>query len=148
MSGVVGSDEGGSIREYRNVSIDTALRGIPTWLFVVIVPIAAVVAVLVTALVSGDGGGSATGRSAAAADTVYIKNFSFSPNPITVKAGAAITVINEDNTTHTFTANKGSFDTGDLGSGQRGSVTIARVGTYAYHCEIHPFMKATLQVSP
>ena len=113
----------------------------------VIVPLAAGIAVLVTVSVSGDGGGGATVRSAAA-DTVVIKNFSFSPNPITVKAGTPITVINDDNTTHTFTADNGAFDTGDLNSGQRRSLTVDRAGTYPYHCEIHPFIKATLRVSP
>ena len=130
------------------MSSDSALRRIPTWLIVVVVPLVAGIAVLVTVLVSGDGGGGATARSAAAANTVDIKNFSFSPNLITVKTGTPITVINDDNTTHTFTANNGAFDTGDLNSGQRGSVTVARAGTFAYHCEIHPFMKATLRVSP
>jgi plastocyanin len=130
------------------VNSDIAFRRIPTWLIVVIVPVVAGIAVLVTVLVSGDGGGGTTVRSAVAADTVDIKNFSFSPNPITVKAGTAITVVNDDNVTHTFTANKGAFDTGDLNGGQRGSVTVDRAGAYAYHCEIHPFMKATLRVSP
>lgn len=126
---------------------DTALSRIPTWLVAVIVPVVAGIAVLITVLVSGDGGGNATGRSAGTANTVDIKNFSFSPSPITVKAGAAITVVNDDNSTHTFTANKGAFNTGDLDSGQRGSVTVARAGTYAYHCEIHPFMKGTVRVA-
>ena len=123
----------------------TALRRVPTWAVVAIVPVVALIAVLVTDAWSGNG--SATG-SAATADTVAIKNYTFSPNPITVKAGAPITVVNDDNVTHTLSANGGAFNTGDLGSGRRASVTTASAGTYAYHCEIHTFMTGTVRVSP
>jgi hypothetical protein len=59
----------------------TAFRRVPTWAVVAIVPVIAVIALLVTDVWSGNG--SATG-SAAAADTVDIKDFSFSPKRITV----------------------------------------------------------------
>ena len=127
---------------------DGALGRIPMWLIVLIVPALAGIAVLVTAVVSGDGGTATAGSGAPAADTVNIKNFAFEPNPFTVKAGQPITVVNDDNVTHTFTANQGAFDTGDINSGRRSDVTIARAGTYAYHCDVHPFMKATVRVSP
>ena len=129
------------------VNTDAALGRIPTWLLVVIVPALAVVAVVVTYFVSDVQQGTQSG-SAAAPDTVIIKNFSFSPKPITVKAGATITVINDDNTTHTLTANNGAFNTGDLGGGRRGSVTVDQPGTYRYHCTVHPFMTGTAHVSP
>ena len=123
----------------------TALRRVPTWAVVAIVPVVAVIAVFMTNVLSGNGG--ATAQSATTPDTVNIKNFSFSPNPITVRAGAPITVVNDDNVTHTFTANGGAFDTGDLGSDHRDRVTVQRAGTYAFHCEIHTFMTGTLRVS-
>jgi plastocyanin len=129
------------------VSTETALRRIPMWLLVVIVPAAAVIAVVITNFVASDQQG-ATAGSAAAPDTVVIKNFSFSPKPLTVTTGSTITVINDDSTAHTFTANNGAFDTGDVGGGQRGRVTVDRAGTFAYHCEIHPFMTGTARVSP
>jgi len=122
----------------------TAFRHLPTWVVVAIVPIVAVIALLVTDVWSGNG--SATG-SAAAADTVDIKDFSFSPKRITVKAGQAITVANQDNVTHTLTANGGAFNTGDLGSGRSDRITSTSAGTYAYHCEIHTFMTGTVRVS-
>ena len=112
---------------------------------VAIVPVVAVIAVFMTNVLSGNGG--ATAQSATTPDTVNIKNFSFSPNPITVRAGAPITVVNDDNVTHTFTANGGAFNTGDLGSDHRDRVTVQRAGTYAFHCEIHPFMTGTVRVS-
>jgi len=129
------------------VSTAAALRRTPTWLFVVIVPAVAVIAVVVTNFVSDSPQGTTAG-SATAPDTVVIKNFSFSPKPLTVTTGSTITVINDDSTAHTFTANNGAFNTGDVGGGQRGRVTVDRVGTFAYHCEIHPFMTGTARVSP
>ena len=128
------------------VNTGAALGRIPTWLLVVIVPALVVVAVVVTYFVSDVRQG--TQSAAAAPDTVVIKDFSFSPKPITVKVGSTITVINDDNTTHTLTANNGAFNTGDLGSGRRGSVTVDRAGTYRYHCTIHPFMTGTARVTP
>jgi plastocyanin len=129
------------------VNTGAGLGRIPTRLLAVIVPVVAVVAVVVTNFVSEDQQGTQSG-SAAAPDTVVIKNFSFSPKPITVKIGSTITVINDDNTTHTLTADDGAFNTGDLGGGQRGSVTVDRAGTYRYHCTIHTFMTGTARVTP
>ena len=134
-------------RDDEVVNTRAALGRIPTWLLVVIVPAVAVIAVVVTNFVSEDQPGAQSG-SAAAPDTVVIKNFSFAPKPVTVKAGSTITVINDDNTTHTLTADNGAFNTGDVGGGRRGSVTVNRVGTYRYHCMIHPFMTGTARVSP
>ena len=65
-----------------------------------------------------------------------------------MKAGSTITVINDDNTTHTLTANNGAFDTGDVGAGQDGRITVDRAGTFAYHCTIHTFMTGTPRVTP
>jgi plastocyanin len=128
------------------VRTDTPLGRLRTWVIVLLVPAIAGIAILVTAGVSGDWSSAPPGS--VPADTVDIKNFSFSPNPITVKAGHTITVVNDDGVTHTLTANGGAFDTGNLSSGKRGHVTVARTGSYAYHCEIHPFMRATVEIAP
>jgi plastocyanin len=129
------------------MSTEAAVRRVPTWLLVAIVPVVFVIAIVVTNVVSSDQHGTAIG-SAAAPDTVVIKNFSFSPKPITVKTGSTITVINDDNTTHTLTANNGAFDSGDVGGGQDGRITVDRAGTFAYHCTIHTFMTGTARVTP
>jgi plastocyanin len=129
------------------VNTDLAIRRVPTWLLVVVVPAVALIAVLVTGFGPAQGGG-ATAGSGTAANTVAIKNFVFSPNPITVKTGTTLTVVNNDSITHTFTANAGAFNTGDLPGGRSAHVPLDRPGTYAYHCQIHTFMKATVRVSP
>ena len=86
-------------------------------------------------------------RPAPRAATVSIKNFAFSPKTLTVKAGAKVTVKNKDGTTHTFTADKGAFDTGDIDGGSSAKVTVKKPGTYAYHCNIHSSMHGTLKAT-
>ena len=78
---------------------------------------------------------------------VVIKNFSFKPANITIKRGTKVRWINKDSTAHTATANNGrSFDSGRLGKGQRYLHTFKSVGKKRYHCEIHPFMRASVVV--
>jgi plastocyanin len=79
--------------------------------------------------------------------SVTIKNLAFSPKTLNVKAGAKVTVKNKDGTTHTFTANKGAFDTGDIDGGSSATITVKKPGTYAYHCNIHNFMKGTIKAT-
>jgi plastocyanin len=86
--------------------------------------------------------GSASGGSG---DAVTIDNFKFSPATLTVTAGTRITVTNDDSTAHTATADDGnSFDTGTLDPGASRTIAVPKAGSYAYHCSIHPFMKATI----
>ena len=48
---------------------------------------------------------------------------------------------------HTATADSGnSFDTGNIDPGSSATFTLSKVGTYSYHCSIHPFMHGTLTV--
>ena len=77
---------------------------------------------------------------------VTIKGFAFSPKTLKVKAGAKVKVTNKDGTTHTFTANKGAFDTGDIDGGATAQITVDRPGSYSYFCDIHQYMKGTIHV--
>jgi plastocyanin len=79
--------------------------------------------------------------------TVVIKNFRFKPAHITIKRGTRVRWINKDPHPHTATANNGrSFDSGRLGKGQSYTHTFKSAGKKAYHCEIHPFMRASVVV--
>ncbi len=89
--------------------------------------------------------GATTPRAKSA--TVSIKNLAFSPKTLPVKAGAKVRVKNKDGTAHTFTANKGAFDTGDIDGGSSATITVKKPGTYAYHCNIHTFMKGTIKAT-
>jgi plastocyanin len=79
--------------------------------------------------------------------TVSIKNFAFDPPNTTVSAGTTVTWVNNDQVPHTATANDGAFDSGTLQPGQSYSFKFDKAGTYAYHCNIHPYMTGTVTVS-
>jgi plastocyanin len=92
--------------------------------------------------------GNATTGNATTGTVITIKDFAFSPTPLKAKAGATITVKNNDGTTHTFSANDNSFDTGEIAGGASATVTLpAKAGTVAYHCNIHSSMKGSIQVT-
>ncbi|MGH3855512.1 MAG: cupredoxin domain-containing protein [Pseudonocardiaceae bacterium] len=92
-------------------------------------------------------GGSAAGGAPAAPNTIVIKNFTFMPASLTVAPGTKVTVINEDQATHTVTASDKSFDTGHISGGQRTELTApSKPGTYPYMCSIHQYMMGTLIV--
>jgi plastocyanin len=109
------------------------------------------------ALVACSSGGSSTSSPAAtgatsgggaSSDAITIHNFAFSPATVTVAPGATVTVTNKDQVTHTLSATKGTFDTGDIAAGQTKTFTAPRTpGTYSYYCMIHQYMTGTLVVS-
>ena len=76
-----------------------------------------------------------------------IKNFSFSPTPLAVKAGQTVSITNNDSTDHTATDNGGAFDTGHIAPGTTKTVTLTTPGTYHFHCNIHPTMTGEIDVS-
>ena len=80
-------------------------------------------------------------------NAVSIVNMSFSPSSITVSAGTTVKWTNNDNMTHTVTADDASFDSGNITSGSSSSKTFSTVGTYKYHCTIHPSMTGTVVVN-
>jgi plastocyanin len=76
-----------------------------------------------------------------------VEDFSFQPARLEVKAGTTVTWTNQGQVIHTVTAEDGSFDSGEIDAGAKGSITFSRPGTYAYHCTPHPFMKGVIVVS-
>ncbi len=76
--------------------------------------------------------------------------FAFSPASLTIKAGTTVTWKNTTTVPHTVTSDDGkSFDSGSskpIAPGGTFSFTFTTAGTFAYHCTIHPFMKATIIV--
>ena len=84
---------------------------------------------------------------------VTIKNFEFSTSVLNVKVGTTVVWENQDSFLHDITsdAREGSevgqlFDI-DLESGMSGEYIFIEEGEYAYHCDIHPTMKAKIIVS-
>lgn len=83
---------------------------------------------------------------AAADGSVTITDFKFTPETITVNEGDTVTWTNEGPTPHTATAEDGSFDTGNLDTGESGSATFTQAGTIAYICTPHPAMTGKVVV--
>lgn len=90
-----------------------------------------------------------------ATDKVTIKNFAFDPSVITVKAGTTVTWTNQDAVPHQVASDPHPTHTDLPGlvsdsfvQGQTYSFTFVKVGTFGYHCHIHPSMKGTVIVTP
>jgi plastocyanin len=88
-----------------------------------------------------------TGDEATGDATVVAQDFTFTV-PDSVAAGATVTFDNQDSAPHTMTADDDAFDSGNVTGGSQGEVTApSEAGDYAFHCEIHPNMTATLTVA-
>lgn len=85
-----------------------------------------------------------------AGNAVAIKNFAFAPAALTVKAGTKVTWTNQDSDAHTVTSagSGGPLSSPALDTGGTFSFTFTEAGTYRYLCTIHPFMTATVTVTP
>jgi len=81
---------------------------------------------------------------AATADA-EISNFSFSPAPA-IHVGDPLRWTNKDGTSHTITADDGSFSSPSIASQGMFAHTFNDPGTVAYHCAIHPSMKGSVTV--
>lgn len=77
---------------------------------------------------------------------VTIADFHFSPSSTTIHVGDTIMWSNSGPSSHTATARNGSFNTGILKKGESASHAFTQPGTYAYVCQIHPFMHGTITV--
>jgi plastocyanin len=76
-----------------------------------------------------------------------MQNMSFSVASLTVKAVTSVTWTNNDNVTHTVTADDNSFNSGDITAGHSYTKTFSVQGTFPYHCIYHSMMKATVIVN-
>lgn len=77
--------------------------------------------------------------------TVVIEHYGFNPKRIVVPQGATVTWTNRDGVRHNATI-IGQWTTGTILSGQTGSITAAKAGTFEYKCTVHPDMHGTLVV--
>jgi plastocyanin len=72
----------------------------------------------------------------------------FIPANALATAGSRITWVNKDYVAHTATATDGSFDTEVVDPLESKSLVINEVGRIAYYCDIHPWMQASLTMTP
>jgi plastocyanin len=84
--------------------------------------------------------------SAATPTDAMISNFSFAPDPVTIPVGGTVKWTNDDNATHTVTADDGSFDSGFKSLHGTFTQTFTKAGSVAYHCNVHAGMHGTVIV--
>jgi plastocyanin len=82
---------------------------------------------------------------------VAIKLFQYQPGRIQVRAGTAVTWVNEDQIFHTVTADvpeqkSGGFNAALDGKGKTFSFIFSQLGTYSYYCERHEHMRGEIEV--
>lgn len=77
------------------------------------------------------------------------QTWAFRPAQLAVKVGTKLTWTNSGAVAHTVTADQaGVFDSGSVDPKASFTFTFSAPGTFAYHCTFHPWMKATVTVSP
>jgi plastocyanin len=80
---------------------------------------------------------------------VSIRNFTFSPSVLRVRSGATVTWVNDETQVglaHTSTSDNAGWDSGFLAPGESYSRAFNSAGQFAYHCEPHPTMRASIIV--
>ncbi len=75
--------------------------------------------------------------------------YSFNPPALTVPKGTTVTWTNNSDGSHTVTSDTNAFTASTtFKEAQTFQMVFATAGTYAYHCTIHSYMKATIIVTP
>lgn len=96
-----------------------------------------------------DGGGGGDGGGSTAKVTIH--DFAFDPNTLSGAAGEtlSIEITNEDSAEHSFTLDDDSASQ-DFEGGESGTVEVTlpdEAGSLGWHCQYHPAMTGTIQVS-
>ena len=92
--------------------------------------------------------GGPTTWAQAADNEVKIDSFTFAPQRVTVKAGATVTWINDDDIPHTVASSSKVFKSKVLDTEDKFSFTFTAPGTYEYFCSLHPHMTGAIVVEP
>jgi plastocyanin len=79
-------------------------------------------------------------------NTVFIKNFMFSPMALTVRTGSTVTWKNLDGEPHTVVNDAGMFRSAALDQNDTYHFKFDKPGVYKVFCGIHPTMKETITV--
>lgn len=74
-------------------------------------------------------------------------SFGFSPATLTILPGTTVTWKNMSSAPHTVTSDDGqTFDSGTIAPGGSYTFKFAVAGSYPYHCNIHPYMRAVVNL--
>ena len=76
------------------------------------------------------------------------EKYSFQPGTLNIKVGTQVIWTNTSDASHTVTSDAGAFNTtSPIAKGQTFMFLFTQAGTFKYHCNIHPYMVATITVS-
>jgi plastocyanin len=73
-------------------------------------------------------------------------HYAFTPDATSVSVGDTVTWTNKSDAPHTVTSDSGAFGSPAEQQNQTFSFTFNTPGTFAYHCNIHPYMHGTITV--
>ena len=121
----------------------------------------ATVATLILAACGAGGGGTtpsptATSQPTATATAAVAKlqiieqngKYAFSPATLMITKGTTVQWTNMSDAPHTVTSDSNAFSTtSNLSQNQTFMFTFNTAETFAYHCNIHSYMKATITVT-
>jgi len=79
---------------------------------------------------------------------ISISNFSFEPGTIEIRAGQAVTWVNDDGAPHAVAYEDGSAGARSLAPGESFTRVFERAGSYDYHCSFHSYMTGRVVVRP
>jgi plastocyanin len=85
-------------------------------------------------------------RVATQAVRVRVIDFAFRPRNLTIDRGTVVRWVNRGDRPHTTTSNTSLWNH-TLAPGETFSRRFRRMGTFAYHCSIHPQMTARVIVT-
>jgi plastocyanin len=77
---------------------------------------------------------------------IVVKDFMFTPNSLTIKAGSSVTWANLDDEPHNVVSDAGLFRSGAMDTNESFSFKFDKPGTYHFTCSIHPRMVGTIVV--
>jgi plastocyanin len=96
-----------------------------------------------------DGGPSSRAGSDCGTATVEIGDFTFEPATLRIDRCTEVAWHNGHDQAHTSSADQGArWSTGNIAPGETSApIAFDDAGTFTYHCALHPFMTATVQVA-
>ncbi len=107
-----------------------------------------VVALALVVLAPAVGANERAGGSSAATQVVRVRviDFGFRPRNLMIARGTVVRWVNRGARTHTTTSNTSLWNH-RLAPGDTFGRRFRRMGTFAYHCSIHPQMTGTITVT-
>ena len=89
----------------------------------------------------------AVGSALPATEDVGIVDFAFSPQTILIPVGTTVRWTNHGPSAHQPASDTAVFDSGPLATNATFDFQFNTVGTFPYHCAIHPFMTGKVIVA-